>query len=181
MSEKDFDKEIFPCHSWNFSVVICSGENKKYLGVNETRDRGWWVPAGYVDPTEQFIQGGIREAKEESGIDITIKGILRVEYSPRYNYNDINPFASSSARMRVIFHCVPLNDQQKLKSIPDDESLEAKWFTVEEYKKLKKLRGLTLIEWGTYLNKNGPVFPLSLFNNENEILKKKINAKFETT
>ena len=34
----------------------------------------------FIEPPETFEQAAIREAKEESGIDIILKGILRFEY-----------------------------------------------------------------------------------------------------
>ena len=52
----------------------------KYVAVNETRNRGWWIPGGAVDFGENFIQGAIRECKEEAGIDVELKGILRVDH-----------------------------------------------------------------------------------------------------
>ena len=53
----------------------------KYVAVNETRDRGWWIPGGAVDFGEDFITGATRECKEEAGIDCEIKGILKVDHS----------------------------------------------------------------------------------------------------
>ena len=35
-----------------------------------------------MDPNESFIECAIREVKEEAGIDIEIKGVLRVEHNP---------------------------------------------------------------------------------------------------
>ena len=36
------------------------------------RIKGWCLPGGKVDPCETFIQGAIRETKEETGIKIGI-------------------------------------------------------------------------------------------------------------
>jgi len=69
------------------------------VAVNETRNRGWWIPGGAVDCGENFIQGAIRERKEEAGIDVQIKGILKVDHS----------VAGNTARMRVIFYAEPTN------------------------------------------------------------------------
>ena len=65
-----------------FAVVIVRHPNGKWLAVKETRNRGWWLPAGAVDAGESFMKAAIRETKEEAGIDIELIGILRVEYSP---------------------------------------------------------------------------------------------------
>eukprot|EP01084_Bolivina_argentea_P161121 280496_1 len=143
--------------SWNFAVVICRNKEGKYLAVNEAKNRGWWLPAGYVDPGESFYEGGVRETKEEAGIDVVIKGILRVEYS-RQAYQ-----SQSSARMRVIFYGEPADENQKPKSVADKESLEARWVTVDEFPKLGKIRGPELIDWGKYLDNGGLIYPLEFF------------------
>jgi hypothetical protein len=82
-----------------------------------------------------------------------VKGILRVEHSVSID---------DSARMRVIFYAEPIDDKQVPKTKPDSESLEAKWVTVEEFKKLPKIRGDELIEWGNYIDKGGLIFPLGV-------------------
>jgi hypothetical protein len=40
------------------------------------------VYVGHVEPGEDFTQGAIRECKEEAGIDIVLKGILKIQHSP---------------------------------------------------------------------------------------------------
>eukprot|EP00759_Apiculatamorpha_spiralis_P043730 PhF_6_TR40965/c0_g1_i1/m.62006 len=147
------------CPTHNFSVVICRHpETKKYLAVDESRNRGWWVPAGWVDPGESFPVAALREAKEESGIDVELKGILRVEHS----------HAPSGARMRVIFYAEPKDPKQAPKSVPDEESNGAQYVTVEEFLKKEKIRGEELIEWGRYLDAGGAVYPLHLLTPEGE-------------
>ena len=60
--------------------------------------------------------------------------------------------------MRVIFYAEPTNHEEakKLKSIPDSESLEARWVNMEEAAELGKnlpgLRGHEVLVWGMYLN-----------------------------
>jgi 8-oxo-dGTP pyrophosphatase MutT (NUDIX family) len=35
-------------------------------------DRGWWLPAGHVDPNESFQDAARRETMEEAGIDVNL-------------------------------------------------------------------------------------------------------------
>ena len=47
-------------------------------------DCGWWcLPGGRLDPGETLAQGTVREAREETGIDIEITGFLGVFSDPK--------------------------------------------------------------------------------------------------
>lgn len=61
------------------SLLIVRNKQGKFLAVKEIGKRGWWLPGGKVDPPEDFITAAKREAKEEAGIDVEIKGVLRIE------------------------------------------------------------------------------------------------------
>ena len=49
------------------------------MAVLETKNRGWWLPGGRVDPGESFEKAALRETLEEAGIHVNLKGVLRVE------------------------------------------------------------------------------------------------------
>lgn len=73
-------KEIFK--TVNYSLVICRNPFKqsknynKWLAIKETNGKGWWCPGGSALYQENFATTAIRECKEESGIDVDLKGIL---------------------------------------------------------------------------------------------------------
>ena len=142
------------------SLVICRNKEGKYLAVKESRNRGWWVAGGRVDPPESFTVAAVREAKEEAGIDIELKGILRVETDIHDNFE----------RMKFIFFAEPTDQNQKPKSVADKESEEARWLTREEILELKGgmpgWRGPELYEWADYLDKGGIIYPMSFFSIE---------------
>lgn len=152
------DKQFFTM--LGLSVVVCRNKEGKFLAVNETRSRGWWLPAGKVDPPENFFVAAIREAKEEAGIDVELKGILRTEYDIRNQYQ----------RLRVIFYAEPKDEKQKPKSIPDKESEEARWMSLKEMEEIDKTdlgwRGPELYEWANYLEQGGLIYPLSFLSPE---------------
>lgn len=144
---------------YNFGVVIVNkpGTNT-YLAVNETRNRGWWIPAGFIDPGESIEDGAKRECVEEGGINPKMTGVLRVEWRPN--------------RARWAYLAEPENPEQKPKSEPDSESLGAEFVTVEHMTKVArrgKCRGPELLWWGEYLDKGGVVAPLDfLVTNYND-------------
>ena len=61
-------------------------------------------PAGRVEPGERWEEGARREALEESGVEVVLSGILRVEYTP----------AHYGARQRVFFTASPADDTPPL-------------------------------------------------------------------
>ena len=142
--------------TYQFALVICRNpKDGRYLAVNETNDRGWWIPGGAVDAGESFYEAAVRECWEEASVKIAIKGVLRVEHSLQGG--------GDSARMRVIFYAEPIDDKQMPKKVPDSESLEARWVTVEEFTQIGKIRGKELVHWGQYLNNGGQIFPDEVF------------------
>ncbi|GMH33050.1 hypothetical protein BSKO_00884 [Bryopsis sp. KO-2023] len=147
-----------PSKTWKFSIVICQNAQGKFLAVDESRNRGWWVPGGFVEPGESFEEAAIRETREEAGIEVVLTGVLRVEHTP----------LGVEDRMRVIFAARPQDEDQVPKSVADDESNGAAWVTLDEFLSKPKNRGMELVQWGKYIEDGGPIFPLTVFAMESD-------------
>lgn len=150
------ERKPFSIHC--FSLVICRHTDGRWLCVKETRNRGWWIPAGLVEPNEDFYSTAIRETQEEAGVDIDLKGVLRIE----------NSFEGVTGRMRVIFFAT--SSSYNTKTVPDSESEGAAWLTIQEIKDLSKskpgIRGNEIIKWPQYIENGGYIAPLSFFSKE---------------
>ena len=144
--------------SYNFGLVICRNpKTGKFLAVNETKNRGWWIPGGGIDSGETFRQGARRECIEEAGVEVDLKGILKVEYwMGKHN----------QGKMRVIFYAEPKNYDVIPKQVADSESIEARWVSLDEFPSLGKIRGDELLEFGAQVER-GEIYPLNMFM-ENE-------------
>lgn len=80
-------------------MIICRNpKTGKWLTINETKDRGWWLPGGFVKPGENFADTALRESVDEAGIEIELKGVIAIEH---HRFGDIG------VRMRVIFYAEP--------------------------------------------------------------------------
>ena len=130
----------------NFSVLIVRNKEGKYAGVDERKNRGWWLPAGYVDPGDSFYEAGVRETEEEAGLNVYIKGFLRFEHSPRFRFlgknktGQLQAIAKGHGRMRAIFYGEPIDPNEKIKTWAekDGESNGAMWFSVEEFTNIEQ-------------------------------------------
>lgn len=106
----------------------------KYLLVQENRPKkerihgSWNLPAGRVDAGDTIELTAVKEAKEESGFDVEIKRKLGVFQN------------TVTGVTKHVFEAEIIGGELKC---PEDEILDAKWFTFEEIKKMKNnLRSL---------------------------------------
>lgn len=143
-----------PTPTWYIALVVVR-EGDRFLLVHETRDRGWYLPAGRVDPGESLLEGAAREVREEAGLEVEFDGILRIEHSPSLVGRD--------ARLRIVLLAHPVGGQ--LKTHPDKESQGAAWVRLEDCAKYP-LRSTEVIRHFTYVAQGGAIFPMSLLTAE---------------
>ena len=143
-----------PSPTWFFVVTVVHRQGK-YLLVHE-RKHGqlWYLPAGRVEPGEDFIEAAKRETLEETGIAVELTGLVRIEHS----------VVPKGRRQRLIFVAEPVDDTP-CKSEPDEHSLEAGWFALDDLASLA-LRGPDVAPLLAYLDRGGAVAPLSLLAHE---------------
>ena len=113
--------------STSVKKLIGSGllvQNGKFLLVNAKvgAAKGLWNnPGGHIDEGEDIENCANREVKEETGFNVVIKKLIGT-YS-RHAEKYVFETEITSGKL----------------NIPPDEIAEAKWFTVEEVKKLKNI------------------------------------------
>jgi len=143
-----------------FSLVLVRHPDGRFGVVQETDGRGLWISGGHVEEGESFEEAALREAQEELGVAIRLKGIIRVEHSLT---------GQKSARTRVIFVGEPLDPAAPLKTVPDAESEGGLWMTRDEVNAAREAgqtRGDDFVEIVNYIADGGAVYPLSVLTPE---------------
>jgi phosphatase NudJ len=142
--------------SWFFALVVVRHEGR-FLIVHERKfGQTWYFPGGRVDPGESLMEGAIRETKEESGLDVELTGILRIEHTS----------APHGVRVRATFLARPKPGASiEPRTEPNEHTLGAKWITMAELKDYP-LRGEEVRTVFEYVEHGGPVAPLSLLTLE---------------
>ena len=143
-----------PIPTWFFVLAVVRRADRFLLVHERKHGQLWYFPAGRVEPGEDFITAAKRETLEEAGVPIEVDGIVRLEHSP----------SPGSTRLRLIVSARPADDTPP-KSEPDEESLEADWFTTREMESLP-LRGREVLRVCTYVDSGGPVLPITLLTVE---------------
>ncbi|CAF1591307.1 unnamed protein product [Rotaria sp. Silwood1] len=142
-----------------FSLVVCQRKrDNRFLVVQESGSKGFWLPGGRVEIGEQLDKAAERETLEEAGVKIRLIGILKIEFVPR---SDIN-------RLRIIYFAEPFDeDNCEPKTIPDYESYGAMWLTYEQTLQCNtqgQLRGNEPLKWFKYIVQNGTIHSLSILS-----------------
>jgi len=111
-------------------VGVLARYRSKYLLVRESLEGGrmWWIiPGGKVEFGERIEEAARREIDEETGIVATKLKYLSFYEAifPQYNYHTV-----------IFFYEVRVKSE-KLRPDIEGKVLEARWFNMQEIKKLK--------------------------------------------
>lgn len=112
---------------------VCVKKDDKILMVQENKEgkKGKWnMPAGKLDDNESIIEAAIRETKEETNIDVDIKGLIAIQET-----------VSSLGQLLILYFLGEYaSGEVKFDNI---EISDVKWMTEDEIKNIdkKQIRG----------------------------------------
>ena len=113
-------------------VIIENTKGEVALVLEGGRAKGLWcLPGGHIDENESLEEAALREAKEESGLDVEIVGKITSMRMSGLEY--LGKRAEDDEVIEVnIFKAKPLSFALK----PGIQELDACWFTKAEIEKL---------------------------------------------
>ncbi len=103
----------------NFGVIVAIMDEGKILLTQREDFEVWCLPGGGVEDGESLAKAAIREAKEETGLDVELTGLVGI-YS---RVGNISP------GHMVLFAAKPIGGERKCQS---DETIAVEWFTADE-------------------------------------------------
>jgi len=115
----------------------CIIKNNKILLVRESHKEAyglWSFPLGHVDDNESEEQAAIRETKEETGCDVSLRNCKIITIDGK-DFKSIKDFDNKSIKLYI--YEAEITDGE-LKA--GDGILDAKWFPLDDFHKLP-LRG----------------------------------------
>jgi len=104
-------------------TAVVVDEAGRVLLVRRSDNGRWTLVTGCLDPGEQPAAGAVREVQEETGVEVTVERMLRVQAmaADAYVNGDRVQF------LDIALLCRPVTTEAY---VNDDESLEVGWFAV---------------------------------------------------
>lgn len=132
MTQEEFEASI----AWSRVVAACviKDSEGKYLLVQEAQPKAyglWNLPSGHVDKGESIEGAAIREAKEETGLDVELVSKIGVWHD------------KVEEPIRHAFTAEVTNGEI---TPQPGEILDVKWFTYEQITQMKKA-GQLRVDW----------------------------------
>ncbi len=99
-------------------------------------DNGCWSPVtGIMDPGEEPAVTAVREALEETGVEISVDRLASLGVSPRVTY----PNGDRAVYLDLTFACTWVSGEAR---VADDENTEVRWWPIEALPPMgRSLRG----------------------------------------
>jgi 8-oxo-dGTP diphosphatase len=123
------DNNAFP---YVLAALVLLEQDNKFLLIQESKAdcrNTWFLPGGRASPDESILRTAVREAKEETGMDVELTGPLYVDQALG------RMPADGGNRIRFVFLGKAVGGA--LKQTEDEHSICAAWFSEAEAARLE--------------------------------------------
>jgi 8-oxo-dGTP pyrophosphatase MutT (NUDIX family) len=102
--------------------VVVANDAGDVLMIRRTDNGNWAVPGGAIDLGESVVEAGVRETREETGIECRVTGLVGIYTDPQHV---ILYTSNGEARQEfsIVLTAVPVGGQPT----PSDESSDVRW------------------------------------------------------
>jgi 8-oxo-dGTP pyrophosphatase MutT (NUDIX family) len=107
--------------------VVVTDEEGRILLIRRTDNGNWALPGGAVDLGESVPQAGVRETREETGVDCEITGLTGIYSDPGHVL-----LYTSNGEVRQEFSIVLTARPTGGEPTPSDESSQVRWVSLGE-------------------------------------------------
>lgn len=120
------------------TAFVFNKERTKTLFVHHNIAQNWSPPGGHNDGDPDFLHVAIKEAKEETGVDVTpITGkILTLDIFPVWGHYRKGQWVSAHQHINIVY-AMEADENAPLTVLPDENS-DVRWFPVEDVYKVNK-------------------------------------------
>lgn len=143
---------------WCAHVTVATVVKKQdtFLLVHEKTETGhkYNQPAGHLEPHESVLEAAVRETKEETGWDVKVTGLVRV--------NQYTAPSNGVTYLRLTFAAEPIAFDTGAEL--DSGILGTKWLSLEEIKGLESELRSPLVLSDIEFSLNHPELPLDFVN-----------------
>jgi ADP-ribose pyrophosphatase YjhB (NUDIX family) len=102
--------------------VIVTNADQAVLLIRRSDNQNWAVPGGAIDLGESMVQAGVRETKEETGVDCEVTGLVGIYTDPKHVI-----LYTSNGEARQEFSILLTARATGGTPTPSDESSEVRW------------------------------------------------------
>ncbi len=104
--------------------VVVTNDDAEILLIRRSDNDNWALPGGAIDLGESVVQAGVRETREETGIECEITGLVGIYTDPRHVI-----LYTSNGETRQEFSIVMTARVIGGQPTPSSESLEVRWIS----------------------------------------------------
>lgn len=139
MYRKDFTSSVF--------IFTQTKEDVKTLLLHHNKLKKWMIAGGHIEFGENPAEAGVREAKEETGLDVELHSFIHQPVNnfldakwvlpPEYVFEELIPaYKDEEEHIHVDFLFIGLVQDSSNTQMQEEESSSIGWFTQDEIQSL---------------------------------------------